>query len=458
MLGAGVGIGTACVAAALIVWFRELRTPRRISWQPTTINGLSAAVAHGLVLQHDDGIPFGQREASRSTGAEAEVPFERVISLRLELGRAWGGYLASLRSRFGYQELVELLPLADDRLVAFAAGDIHLSTYARADREDAPPSLLRARKGRGLMAFGVTSDQQGAIYFGEYTTEPGSHPVCIWKSNDEGRTWHKAFEFPSRHRPPYPHRPVRPLLAERSGWAPGDRDEQCYVGVSHDGAATFSWIAQGSQKCRTCGFVFFPDVVLWGMDAGHEPNPSDSPAASRRDDRLACRPSGRHVLPSQARREPCSSRSGSPCRRDLGGERRRRCLSMAQLDCSCPTATRAGAWRPTRPRWHGGGGHCRRLRPREPHSYGRVRRGDLPNSAQRRSAPTALTPLPGIGSWSANSSRAGSCACGRRRKRHRGALHSFLRERPVFPFHGPFCSLARVTLPVGVNIRCTPCR
>ena len=59
----------------------------------------------------------------------------------------------------------------------------------------------------------------------------------------------------------------------------GDRNEECYVGVSHDGAASFKWVARGTQTCRTCGFVFFPDAVLWGMDADHKPNRLDSPAS-----------------------------------------------------------------------------------------------------------------------------------------------------------------------------------
>ena len=95
--------------------------------------------------------------------------------MRPRLGRAWGGYLASLRSHFGYQELVELLPLGDERLVVFAAGDIHfLDLRAKVSERTHRLRYFGPGKGRGLMAFGLTSDQKGAIYFGEYTTEPGA--------------------------------------------------------------------------------------------------------------------------------------------------------------------------------------------------------------------------------------------------------------------------------------------
>lgn len=268
----GVGIAAACLAT-LIVWFRELRVPRRIPWRPITTNGLAAEFADGLVLQHDDGQTVWATRGFAIYRSRGGSPFERVLSVRPRLGRAWGGYLASLRSRFGYQELIELLPVgAGDRLVVFAAGDcLVVDLRTRVIERTHRLRYFGPGKGRGLMAFGLTGDRAGAIYFGEYTTEPGTHPVCIWKSGDQGRTWDEAFEFPAgtvRHIHTVQFDPYDGTI-----WVgTGDRDEQCYVGVSHDGAATFEWVAHGSQKCRTCGFVFFPDAVLWGMDAGHEPN------------------------------------------------------------------------------------------------------------------------------------------------------------------------------------------
>ena len=272
MVGLEVGIGAACSAAVFIAWFREIHAPRRISWRPTTIDGLSVLFADGLVLQHDDGHDVWATRGFAVYRSHDGEAFERVLSLRPRPGKAWGGYLASLRSRFGYQELVELVPLRDERLVVFAAGDVHVVDLETGAIERTHRLRYFGRgKGRGLMAFGLTRDQQGAIYFGEYTTQSEAHPVCIWKSSDEGRTWHKAFEFPAgavRHIHTVQLDPYRGAL-----WlGTGDRNEECYVGVSEDGAATFRWLAHGAQTCRTCGFVFFPEVVLWGMDADHRPN------------------------------------------------------------------------------------------------------------------------------------------------------------------------------------------
>jgi hypothetical protein len=260
------------LAAGCVAWFREVRAPRRIVWRPTTIDGLPAMFADGLVLQHDDGRTVWATRGFAVYRSQAGGAFERVLSLRPRPGRAWGGYLASLRHRFGYQELVELMPLEGERLVVFAAGDIHVVDLETGETERTHRLRYFGRgKGRGLMAFGLTRDREGAIYFGEYTTEPKAHPVCIWKSSDEGRTWHKAFEFPTgavRHIHTIQLDPYRGGL-----WlGTGDRNEECYVGVSDDGAASFRWLGHGAQTCRTCGFVFFPGVVMWGMDADHKPN------------------------------------------------------------------------------------------------------------------------------------------------------------------------------------------
>jgi hypothetical protein len=260
------------LTVAFIVWFRELRTPRKVHWRPTAIDGVPASFADGLVLQHDDGRTVWATRGFAVYRSRDGEPFERIFRVRPRPGKAWGGYLASLRSHFGYQELVELLPRGDERFVVFAAGDVHYVDL-RAGVKERTHRLryFGPGKGRGLMAFGLTDDPQGAIYFGEYTTEPGAHPVCVWKSADEGRTWQKTFEFPAgtvRHIHTVQFDPYEGAI-----WVgTGDRDEHCYVGTSHDGAGSFRWVVQGTQKCRTCGFAFFPDVVLWGMDTGREPN------------------------------------------------------------------------------------------------------------------------------------------------------------------------------------------
>ena len=168
-------------------WFRELRSPRRIPWRPThdrrilgTVRRRPRAAARRRRYRLGNARLCGLQESGRKRVRASARP-------RPRLGRAWGGYLASLRRRFGYQELVELLPLEDERLVVFAAGDVYVvDLRARTIERTHRLRYFGRGKGRGLMAFGLTRDQNGAIYFGEYSTELAARPICIWKSTDEG--------------------------------------------------------------------------------------------------------------------------------------------------------------------------------------------------------------------------------------------------------------------------------
>ena len=234
---------------------------------------MRALVAPGLVLQHVDGrtvwATLGYSIYRSIDGGD----FERVARVRPAAGEAWGGYLRSLRRAFGYQEVVEVLPLAEpSQLVVFAGGHVHRLDLERGTARRTHRLRYFGRgKGRGLMPFGVTRDLDGAIYFAEYVTEPGDRPAGIWKSADDGETWQLTYEFD--------HGVVRHIHAVQCDphdgaiWiGTGDRDEQCFVGVSHDGGRTFQWVGRGWQIPRTCAFAFFPDAVLWAMDADFEQN------------------------------------------------------------------------------------------------------------------------------------------------------------------------------------------
>jgi hypothetical protein len=192
--------------------------------------------------------------------------------LRPRIGEAWGGYVPAVRRFFGYQELVEVVPIRDDVLVVFAAGEVHRIDLRNGQCERTHRLRYFGRRtGRGVFPFGITSTPDGTLYYGEYMILPQPVPVAIWKSSDEGQTWQKAHEFP-----PGTIRHIHAVqYDELHGgiWiGTGDRDEESRVGVSHDGAASFEWAVEGSQHCRACALVFFDDAVVWGMDADYAQN------------------------------------------------------------------------------------------------------------------------------------------------------------------------------------------
>lgn len=262
------------VLLAFAAWAVEVRTPRRVRWREGLLGGMPVQLADDLVLQHDDGSTVWATRGYSIYRSDGGDDFRRVARIRPPVGEPWGGHVRSLRRMFGYQELIELLPLAGrDRLIVFSAGYAHvldLGSRGRARRTHELRYFGRG-KGRGLMAFGLSRDLTGALYFAEYVTESGDRPTGIWKSSDDGETWSLCYEFA-----PTDIRHIHAVQCDPHDGAiwigTGDRDEHCFVGRSTDGGASFEWVGHGRQIHRTCSFAFFDDVVAWPMDADFEQN------------------------------------------------------------------------------------------------------------------------------------------------------------------------------------------
>lgn len=269
---ATIAVLAACVLLVAAWW--DLRLPRTVRWRPGDHDGMRVGIASGLVLQHDDGTTVWATRGYGIYRSDDGAAFRRVARIRPPRGEALGGLSRTLRRRYGYQELVEVLPLdeAGKQLVAFAAGWIHrLDLDAGTARRVQQLRYFGRGKGRGLMAFGIDRAADGAIYFAEYVTESGERPTGVWRSDDAGETWTLAYEFDAnaiRHIHAVQHDPHDDAI-----WiGTGDRDEHCFVGVSRDGARTFDWVGHGQQVHRACAFAFFPDVVVWATDADFEQN------------------------------------------------------------------------------------------------------------------------------------------------------------------------------------------
>lgn len=265
-----LGVGFVILATAVVF---DVQTPASVAWRPHDLQGYQSERADGLVLQHETASAVFATQGYSIYRSTEGGPFERIFTLRVPIGEAWGGYSKVLRSWFGYQELVEVLPLNPTVLLAFAGGEVARIDLQHGTQE--PVHRLRyfgRGEGRGVMAHGLAITSSGTVFYGEYPTAPGRdlRTIRLWRATDEGRRWEVAYEFSAGE--------VRHIHAVQ--WDPydhgiwigtGDRDEGSRLGVSHDDGRSFHWVGQGSQDYRLCSLLFLKSSIGWGMDADRSP-------------------------------------------------------------------------------------------------------------------------------------------------------------------------------------------
>lgn len=122
---------------------------------------------------------------------------------------------------------------------------------------------------------GVCVAPSGTVLFAEYLLNPArDHAIRLWRSKDNGMTWHVAKEFEAGD--------IRHLHFVK--W---DKYEQClWMGTgdygengcenrlyrSTDEGSTWELIGQYSQDWRAIGVCFTQEALLWGTDAGSCPD------------------------------------------------------------------------------------------------------------------------------------------------------------------------------------------
>ena len=105
----------------------------------------------------------------------------------------------------------------------------------------------------------------GKILFGEYFSNPGSQPVHIYASEDEGRTWQCVHVF-GRGRIRHIHALQEDPYTGCVWVCTGDANEHSLVAYSEDEGRTFHEIGGGRQLWRVCKLLFTADHVYFGAD------------------------------------------------------------------------------------------------------------------------------------------------------------------------------------------------
>ena len=258
----------------LVLAFQDTRTPSAVAWQPVEAGGQGVERARGLVVQEEkDGVLFAS-DGFSIYRSEGDRGFLKVHSVKPPLGVAWAAYSRTLRRLFGFEEAIEVLPLDTDRLVVFVGGEIQHVDLRTGKTEVVHRLRYYGRgEGRGVMPFGITMDDAGRIYYGEYMTRRlgEGETVALFRSDEQGRNFEIVYEFPAlvvRHIHAVQWDPYDEVL-----WmGTGDGNEQSRIGFSKDLGETFLWVGQDSQDFRTVNFVFAEDHVAWLSDTIEVPS------------------------------------------------------------------------------------------------------------------------------------------------------------------------------------------
>lgn len=254
------------LVALFAAW--DVHTPSRVPWERVDLAGGPAERADGLVVQHERGKDVYASRGWSIYRSHAGGDFEKVHTLVPRFGEAWAGFSALLRRHFGFQELVEVLPVGGDDLVVFGGGDVYRVDLRRGTQVRVHTLRYFGRgEGRGVMPHGIAVSADGTVWYGEYATRHGGpdYTIQVWRGDDGGRRWTAVYTFGPgevRHVHVVQLDPVDGAL-----WVgTGDTSGQSRLGRSMDGGARFHWIGRDSQDFRVCSLLFFPDRVVWGTD------------------------------------------------------------------------------------------------------------------------------------------------------------------------------------------------
>lgn len=130
----------------------------------------------------------------------------------------------------------------------------------------------------------VTPDKSKRVaIFGEYGVTTDGTTYSLWRTTNGGASWNKVLEIVGddntsgtmvRGEIRHWHTVKADPYTKHIWAAAGDTDSQCKIYRSTDGGENWELMFSGTQRERTCGFVFEEDCIYYGMDAKHGTDPN----------------------------------------------------------------------------------------------------------------------------------------------------------------------------------------
>ncbi|GAB6150667.1 hypothetical protein [Clostridium novyi] len=171
-----------------------------------------------------------------------------------------------LRRFISYYEFIELKVLKSDTIIVFADHKVY-----RRELKDKKFKMVHVMREfdksevRNIMPFGIAEDDNGYIYYGEYSRNPNKKDICIYRSCDDGQTWHIYYRFNEKE-----IRHIHSIQYDeysKAIWVTtGDLDDECLVGYFNE-VGQFIKVFKGKQKYRCVSLIFEEKYIYWAMDS-----------------------------------------------------------------------------------------------------------------------------------------------------------------------------------------------
>lgn len=172
-------------------------------------------------------------------------------------------------------------PLVARTNVAVTAGIVYPLQLRRSTDDGATWTIVHTFENGDIEPLGSRSICQdantGYLYFLEYSINPASTTIGVYRSTDNGATWARWYEFPgpasgSGNKIRHGHSIEYDPISQRVYIEMGDNDPAAGIyRVSADGSTVEpvilnSQISGDTQGARTIGIMFFPTHLAWGTD------------------------------------------------------------------------------------------------------------------------------------------------------------------------------------------------
>jgi hypothetical protein len=209
-----------------------------------------------------DGLLFAARGRHLFTSRDSGLTWECVLELPLGVKNGLQSMVPLFR-RLLRQDVYHLVPVDQRIVVVFAFHAIFVCDYFSGTVLSGPTPI------HGSRPLSVCLSPDGALYYGEYSGNKSRHPVHVFRSKDQGRSWSVVYRLEGvRH--------IHGIYHDRfedAFWVTtGDTDTESAIWISKDRFQSLRKVLAGSQQARAIRLLFTPEHVYFGTDAPEAEN------------------------------------------------------------------------------------------------------------------------------------------------------------------------------------------